>query len=290
MNLEEYFKKIGFHGPFDKPDLETLRMIHKQHVMSIPFENLSIHCGEKITMDLELIFNKLVKSKRGGWCCENNLLFSWVLRELGYNPIILGSRVFNTIKNEFNPTDTHLINKIYIDGTAYIADVSYGVSGQIWYPLELVSGKDQTQPPGVFRLIEDGDIWILEKTGRKPLVLDENFANSSLLNKSQTKRFYCFTLVPKGVDHFLKTTHCLQTDPNSLFTNKSICSLQTATGFRVLVGCTLSEVTFNYKEGVDLLDMKDIPENKVEDVLKEKFNVVLVNKLVPVNNKAAYTF
>lgn len=289
MNLEEYFKRIGFNGPFSKPDLETLNQVHKHHVMSIPFENLSIHCGEKITMDHELIFNKIVRSNRGGWCCENNLFFAGVLKEMGYNPVTLGSRVYNNTINQFGPTDSHLINKVVIDGTAYIADVSFGVSSQIWHPLELVSGKDQPQSPGVFRLIQDGDLWTLEKTGRKPLVLNEAFANSPLVDKSPTKKIYGFTLVPRGFDHFLETSHCLQTDPKSLFTNKSICSLQTATGFRALIGWTFSEVTYNNQDGFDVLDMKDISDDDVDKVLKEMFNVLLANKLVPINNKAGYT-
>lgn len=289
MNLEEYFKRIGFYGPFSKPDLETLNQVHKHHVMSIPFENLSIHCGEKITMDHELIFNKIVRSNRGGWCCENNLLFAWVLKEMGYNPVTLGSRVYNNTINQFGPKDSHLINKVVIDGTAYIADVSFGASSQIWYPLELVSGKDQPQSPGVFRLIQDGDLWTLEKTGRKPLVLNEAFTNSPLVDKSPTKKIYGFTLVPRGVDHFLETSHYLQTDPKSLFTNKSICSLQTATGFRALIGWTFSEVTYNNQDGFDVLDMKDISDDDVDKVLKEMFNVLLANKLVPINNKAGYT-
>ncbi|KAL1007470.1 hypothetical protein UPYG_G00087230 [Umbra pygmaea] len=146
MNLGEYFKRIGFHGQFSKPDLETLNQVHKHHVMSVPFENFSIHCGEKITMDLQLIFTKIVRSNRGGWCCENNFLFSWVLKEMGYNPVMLGSRVYNNTTNQFNPLESHLINKVVIDGTAYIADVSFGVSSQIWHPLELVSGWTNLNP------------------------------------------------------------------------------------------------------------------------------------------------
>ncbi|XP_071377242.1 arylamine N-acetyltransferase, pineal gland isozyme NAT-10-like [Centroberyx affinis] len=289
MNLEEYFRRIEFHGPYENPDLATLKLIHRQHIMTIPFENLSIHCGERITMDLEFIFNKIVRSGRGGWCCENNWLFAWVLRELGYNPETLGSRVFSSINNDFNPMDSHLINKVVIDGKAYVADVSFGVSSQIWEPLELVSGKEQPQASGVFRLIEKGEVWVLEKTGRKPEILSPDFSKSSLVDKKQTKTIYCFTLVPRGVDHFLETSHTLQTDPTSLFTNKSICSLQTPVGFRALIGWTYSEVTFKPEEGVDLLDMKDIPDDEVEQILREKFNLKLVNKLVPVNNKACYT-
>uniref|UniRef100_A0A3Q2T836 arylamine N-acetyltransferase n=1 Tax=Fundulus heteroclitus TaxID=8078 RepID=A0A3Q2T836_FUNHE len=169
MNLEEYFQRIGFDGPFDRVDLAALRSIHKLHVMSIPFENLSIHCGEWITMDLEAIFQKLVRSSRGGWCLENNYLFGWVLREMGFSVTMLGSRVFNSVINDFAPGEEHLINMVEIDGKAYIADVSFGVSSQIREPLELISGKDQPQAAGVFRLTDKGDIWVLEKTGRKPV-------------------------------------------------------------------------------------------------------------------------
>ncbi|XP_033474051.2 arylamine N-acetyltransferase, pineal gland isozyme NAT-10-like [Epinephelus lanceolatus] len=289
MNLEEYLERIGFHSSFDKLDLATLKLIHKLHVMSIPFENLSIHCGERITMDLEVIFNKIVRSSRGGWCFENNFLFGWVLREMGYDTTMLGSRIFSSTSNDFLPTETHLINKIIIDGKAYIADVSFGVSSQVWEPLELVSAKDQPQAAGVFRLIDKGDIWVLEKTGRKPEILNPDFAKSSLVDWKVTKQIYGFTLVPREVDHFLETNHTLQTDPASLFIRKSICSLQTPTGFRALLGWTYSEVTYKPEEGVDVFDMRNIRDDEIEQILREKFNVKLQNKLQPVNHKAWYT-
>lgn len=287
MNLEEYFERIGFHGPY-KPDLATLKLIHKKHIMTIPFENLSIHCGEKITMDLEVAFNKLVRSSRGGWCLENNFLFSWVLSKMGYDCTILAARVFNSIINDF-PMDSHLINKVVIDGKAYIADVAFGVSSQLWEPIELISGKDQPQATAVFRLSEKEGLWVLEKTCRKPKVLSPDFANSNLLAKKQTTPIYCFNLVPREADHFLEKCNELQTDPASLFTNRSICSLQTATGFRALIGWTYSEVTFKPEEGVDVYVMKNIPDDEVEQILREKFNVNLVRKLQPVNRKAYYT-
>ncbi|XP_071345022.1 arylamine N-acetyltransferase, pineal gland isozyme NAT-10-like [Trachinotus anak] len=289
MNLEEYLKRIGFHGSYEKLDLATLKLIHEQHVMSIPFENLSIHCGERIIMDLQVIFNKIVRSSRGGWCLENNFLFGWVLREMGYNTTTLGSRVFNSTLNDFSPLESHLINKVVIDGKAYITDVSFGVSSQVREPLELISGKDQPQAAGVFRLIDTGDVWVLEKTGRKPEVVNPEFANSSLINRKETKKIYCFTLVPREADHFFETNHTLQTDPSSLFTNKSIISLQTATGFRALIGWTYSEVTYKPEEGVDVLDMRDIPDDEVEQILREKFNIKLQKKPKIENKKACYT-
>ncbi|KAI7802273.1 arylamine N-acetyltransferase, pineal gland isozyme NAT-3-like [Triplophysa rosa] len=288
MDLKKYFNRIGFTGRYDKPDLDTLSTIHKLHVMNIPFENLSIHCGEKNTIDLSIIYDKIVKSSRGGWCCENNLLFSWVLREMGYKYTTLGSKVFNKFKNDFYPVDSHLINLVEIDGKPYITDVSYGVSCQMWYPLEMISGKDQPQPPGVFRLLNDRMRWVLEKTGRKQLVKDDAFAKSSLIDQRLLKTMYCFTLTPRVPDHFLEISECLQTSADSRFVLKSICSLQTPTGFRALIGWTFSEITFNPREDFDLVDMKEIPDCEMEALLREKFNVVLVNKFSPKNDKAHY--
>ncbi|XP_060767329.1 arylamine N-acetyltransferase, pineal gland isozyme NAT-10-like [Neoarius graeffei] len=288
MDLQEYFRRIGFSGVFKKPDLATLRTVHKLHVMSIPFENLSIHCGERNTMDLQIIFEKIVRNHRGGWCCENNLLFSWVLREMGYKYITLGSKVFNTLKNDFDPFDGHLINMVEIEGKPYITDVSFGVSYQIRYPLEMIAGKDQQQPAGIFRLLNDGEKWTLEKTGRKPLIQNEAFTKSSLVDKQLTKKIYSFVLTPCGIDHFVSTSEYLQTNPESLFVQKSICSLQTPTGFRTLVGWTYSEVTFNPEEDTDIIEMRDVADSEIETILKEKFNIVLVDKLTPINNKAAF--
>uniref|UniRef100_A0AAY5EBB4 arylamine N-acetyltransferase n=1 Tax=Electrophorus electricus TaxID=8005 RepID=A0AAY5EBB4_ELEEL len=288
MDLKDYFRRIGFSGRYEKPDLATLSTVHKLHVLSIPFENLSIHCGEKITMDLQVIYDKIVHSHRGGWCCENNFLFSWVLREMGYKYTTLSSKVFNLVKNEFNPKDTHLINLVEIDGKPYISDVSFGVWGQLWHPIEMIAGKDQPQPAGVFCLLNDGERWTLEKTGRKPLVLNEAFANCSLVNKCLTKTMYSFTLTPRRHDYFLETVEYLQTSPESLFTKKSICSLQCPTGFRALIGWTYCEVTFKPEDDVDIIDMKDIPDGEVEIVLREKFNITLLNNLTPKNQIAAY--
>ncbi|XP_028293823.1 arylamine N-acetyltransferase, pineal gland isozyme NAT-10-like [Gouania willdenowi] len=291
MNLEEYFERIGFHGYFGKPDLATLKLIHKLHVMSIPFENLNIHCGETMTMDIVIIYDKIVKGKRGGWCLENNSLFGWVMREMGYDCVTLGSRVFESIQNQFGPDETHLIHKVMIDGQAYIADVSFGVSYQVWEPLELISEKEQPQAAGIFYLRKEEDVWVLEKTARKQQVVNPEFINSSLLSKEQEskKKIYCFTLEPRHAHHFFEVNQKLQTDPTSLFIKKSICSLQTPTGFKALIGLIYSEVTFKPDEGVDVFEMRNITESEIEKILREHFNVKLQNKLLPTNKKTSYT-
>ncbi|XP_061670681.1 arylamine N-acetyltransferase, pineal gland isozyme NAT-10-like [Syngnathoides biaculeatus] len=289
MNLEEYFQRIGFQAPRNKADFATLKLIHRCHIMSICFENLDMHCGGRMVTDIDVIFDKIVRRGRGGWCMENNLLLSWVLREMGYDVTVLAARVFNRSIGDFSSMENHLINRVVLDGKSYIEDVSFGVSWQLWEPLELVSGKDQVQVPGTFRLTDKHDLWVLEKTGRKPEILNPDFANSNLLTRETTRTLYCFNLTPRDARHFTEANHILQTDPTSLFINKSICSLQTPTGFRALIGWTYSEVTFQAERGVDVYDMKDVPCDEIESLLREKFNIRLPNKLQPVNNPHKYT-
>ncbi|KAM9816997.1 arylamine N-acetyltransferase, pineal gland isozyme NAT-10 [Neosynchiropus ocellatus] len=281
MNLQEYFQRIGFQGSYDKPDLATLREIHKHHILSIPFENLSMHSGERNVVDLEVAFDKLVRRRRGGWCFENNHLFSWVLRELGYDTTILSSKVFSNNINDFEELDGHLIMKVLIDGKAFICDVSYGIMSQLWYPLELISGKDQPQPPGVFRLMDMGDFWVLERNRRVPKVLNPEFNTSSLVDKKDIVTIYRFTMTPRVANHFLEPNEQHQNDPKSLFSKLSICSLQTQTGFRALIGWSYSEVTFLPEEGASVFDIRYVADDEIEKVLREKFNIVLKNRLQP---------
>ncbi len=120
------------------------------------------------------------------------------------------------------------------------------------------------------------------------MIKDKAYAHSSLIDRRLTKKMYCFPLTPREKEHFAETLHCLQTRPDSRFVLKSICSLQMPNGFRALIGWTYSEITYNPEENCDMVDMKEIPDCEIEAVLKEKFNVVLVNNFTPKNKKANY--
>ena len=45
MNVDAYLERIGYRGPL-APTAETLRRLHVAHLLTVPFENLSIHAGE----------------------------------------------------------------------------------------------------------------------------------------------------------------------------------------------------------------------------------------------------
>lgn len=289
MKLKEYFARISYKGPPRPLDLKTLTAILQCHIRSVPFENLNLHSGETIELGLEAAFQKIVKNHRGGWCLENNLLLSWVLQTMGYDVTLLGSHVYNPQEKKFDEAMNHLLIKVVIDGKAYTVDGGFGIAYQMWQPLELVSGTDQPQKPGIFRLTEDNGEWYFEKIKRK--VYSSDSENKSLYFDSpedlSCKKIYSFTLKPRTIEEFREQNTMLQTAPDSLFVKKSICSLQTTTGFRVLIGWTLTETKYDYKDNMDLIERTTLTDEEVEKTLKEKFNIRLKKKLVPINESLA---
>ncbi|XP_073462009.1 arylamine N-acetyltransferase, pineal gland isozyme NAT-10-like isoform X1 [Aquarana catesbeiana] len=289
MDINKYLSRLGYKGSCKLANKETLFEIMHHHVMAIPFENLSVHCGEPISLDIESTFQKLVMKQRGGWCSEQNHLLFWALRTIGYDVVMLAAYVYQPHLDEYNPIATHLLLKVTIDSKTYIADTGYGSSLQIWQPLELTSGVDQLQTPGIFRLTESKGMWFLDKIRRKQVVSDGSFSETELLDKLSYRKIHYFTLQERTIDYFLESCKFHQTSPKSAFFNKSVCSLQFSHGVRTLVGWTYTETKYNYRKGVDLVELKTLQNDEVEKVLKEKFGIVLESQLVVVNNSGSYT-
>ncbi|KFP80933.1 PREDICTED: arylamine N-acetyltransferase, pineal gland isozyme NAT-3-like [Apaloderma vittatum] len=283
MDIKEYFKRISYQGSYDKPDLVTLMDIFQHHIRAVPFENLSIHCGESIELDLEATYNKIVRKNRGGWCMENNHILSWVLKTLGYDITLLGARVYFPEISAYADEMDHLLLKVVLDGKSYIVDGGFGMTYQMWQPMELISGKDQPQTPGVFRFLEESGVWYFEKVKRKQLVPNQSISTSHNVEEEVCRPIYLFTLQPRDIEEFRTCNTDLQTAPDSICVTKSICSLQTADGIRALVGWKLTEIKFNYKDNMDLVEIRMLADEEMEKTLKEKFNVTLDKKFVPIN-------
>lgn len=289
MDIEEYFERIGYKNSGNKLDLETLTDILQHQLRAVPFENLNIHCGESMELDLETIFDHIVRRKRGGWCLQVNHLLYWALTTMGFQTTMLGGYVYNTPANKYSNGMIHLLLQVTISGKNYIADAGFGRSYQMWQPLELISGKDQPQVPGIFRLMEKEGIWYLDQIRREQHIPNEEFLNSDLLEKNNYRKIYSFTLEPRTIEDFESVNTFLQTSPSTLFTSKSVCSLQTPEGVHCLVGFTLTYRRFNYKDNVDLVEFKTLNEEEVEQVLKTIFNISLEGKLVPKHGDHFFT-
>lgn len=159
-NLEAYLDRIGFSGR-PAADLATLRELHRLHPRSIPFENLSPFLGEPVFLDAGALQDKLVTRRRGGWCFEQNLYFSHVLRALGFEVKTLAARVRWNVPAGVTTARSHMLVLVTVDGVRHIADVGFG-GLVLTAPLRLEAGVEQQTPHEVHRLMPSGDAFTLE--------------------------------------------------------------------------------------------------------------------------------
>ena len=82
MDVDAYLQRIGTERPA-APTLDALAELALAHLYSVPFENLDIAAGRRLSVELEAIHDKVVTRRRGGFCYELNGLFAGLLRALG---------------------------------------------------------------------------------------------------------------------------------------------------------------------------------------------------------------
>jgi N-hydroxyarylamine O-acetyltransferase len=161
MSLDAYFQRIGYtSGPL-AATLETLCALHLHHVQAIAFENLDPLSGRPVKLDLGSLEGKLLHAMRGGYCYEQNLLFSHVLQELGFRVTGLAARViWNAPEGAIRPC-THMLLRVELSDGPYIADVGFG--GQtLTAPIRLVTNITQPTPHEPFRLVDQEGDFVLQ--------------------------------------------------------------------------------------------------------------------------------
>jgi len=261
LNSAEYTAYLErIHFPIaegsPKPSLHLLQRLHEAHLLTVPFENLSIHYGEPIVLQADKLFHKIVSQRRGGFCYELNGLFARLLQHFGFEVTLLSAGVANDA-GIFGPEFDHLTLLIHqLEGADWLADVGFGASFRL--PLRFEADMEQVDVDGKkYRLQRENEnqrtSWILQQ-------LHENTWQSQ----------YRFTLQSHELDDFTEMCHYQQTSPESHFTQKRICSLATPTG-RITLSDLLLITT---KEGQRSERML-ASEEEYREVLKQRFEVVL---------------
>ena len=83
-DVNAYLGRINYRDS-TTANLNTLRAIHRAHLLTVPFENLDIALGRKIALDEEALTRKIVERRRGGFCYELNGAFAALLRSLRFH-------------------------------------------------------------------------------------------------------------------------------------------------------------------------------------------------------------
>ncbi|QBQ99994.1 arylamine N-acetyltransferase family protein [Paraburkholderia pallida] len=133
FDLDRYFARIGYDGE-RKASLDVLRALHRLHPRAIAFENLDPFAGRRVSVAPPDVFDKLVASRRGGYCFEHNTVLAHALMQLGFRIEPLAARVlFGRPAGTITPR-THMLLRVHVDGAAWLADVGFG-SASLCAPL-----------------------------------------------------------------------------------------------------------------------------------------------------------
>lgn len=233
----DYLDRIGVQRP-PRADAETLRVLHAAHLTRVPFENLSIHLGEPISLEPHALRDKIIDRRRGGFCYELNGLFARLLDALGYRVELLAARVWGG--QAFGPPLDHLALGVQCESECederWLADVGFGAHSL--YPLRVEHGLDQDDPGGRFGVERaphgDLDVW-----------------RDGVLQ-------YRVEAHPRTLAEFEAMCWYQQNSPRSHFTRNVVCSLQTTTGRVTLSGDRLVRTVHARKEETRLADDTEI--------------------------------
>ena len=249
MNSTNYLKRIGLGGDDITLDGAGLARLQRQHLLSIPFENLDIHWKRPIVLDTERFFRKIVEGGRGGFCYELNGLFNELLSSIGFKTHLVSARVSTGDGNFSNEYDHAAIIAEAGDGE-YLVDVGFGAftAG----PLTMVLNTEQEDATGtyVIRKHEDGYLVILKK------------------GAGDWNAEYAFKPVARELAEFAGMCDFHQTSPESHFTRGKVCSLMTADGRK-----TLTDKKFIVTSGKERLETDIGPEAEFEDILEQEFGI-----------------
>jgi N-hydroxyarylamine O-acetyltransferase len=252
MDIEAYLRRIQYDGPRD-PSPATLRCLHRQHLFTVPFENLDIALGNPIHLAPDLLYDKIVLRRRGGYCYELNGLFHDLLQSLGFAVCLLSAQVRRE-DGGFGPDFDHMLLKVTLDGP-WLADVGFGES--FVDPLPLRPGARQTENGKLFGVANQNGYWELFKQdneGRVPL--------------------YRFTDVPRRRSDFESMNRYQQASPESGFTRRRICTMPTPDGRITLSGMRLVASKAGARQEKILSG-----ENALRECLKKQFAIELADNV-----------
>ncbi len=246
MNKKSYFDRIEIRKTEIAADLENLKLLQRQHLLTVPFENLDIHWKRPIVLNDKCFYDKIIVEKRGGFCYELNGLFYELLAEIGFQSKIISAKVSKG-NGDFGAEYDHLAIITQIENDEYLVDVGFG--DFIAEPLKFVLDVEQTDDNGVFLI-------------RK---FDENYFEVVKKDGDLWKSECIFTPLKRDLEEFTEMCRFHQTSPESHFTRGKVCSLMTTGGRKTLTDGKFVE-TINKQK-------KEIAVNS-----DEQFNQILADE------------
>lgn len=249
MDIKAYLQRINYRGSLS-PVAGTLRDLQIAHLLTVAFENLSIHANEPVVIQEESLFDKIVLRRRGGFCYELNGLFAALLRELGFDVSMLSAGVARP-DGSFGPDFDHMTLLVRLEDR-WLVDVGFGDSFR--EPLLIDDRSVQPQGARSYRIDAEGDHFTL-------MASDQG---------DEWKPQYLFTLRPYQYADYEEMCRYHQTSPLSHFTQRRICSMALPNGRVTLSGRRLITTS-----GVERQEQELADEDEYALALKKHFDITM---------------
>lgn len=92
--IDAYLERIGVsRAEIGALDADSLSRIAAAHAAAVPFENTRTHRGERISVRIEDVLERLVERREGGVCYELNGGLGWLLAQLGADVRLIAAQV-----------------------------------------------------------------------------------------------------------------------------------------------------------------------------------------------------
>ncbi|GGJ13571.1 arylamine N-acetyltransferase family protein [Streptomyces brasiliensis] len=266
--VDAYLRRFGAVRPVE-PTAEALRELHLRHLRAVPFENLSIHLGEEIVLEEKHLLNKLVGARRGGFCYELNGAFAMLLAALGFDVVLLAARVYGEEERLGMPYDHLALRVGTVDGSRWLADIGFGAHSH--YPLAFDERAEQSDPGGVFRIVESGPD--AAGAGGRGVGVGPGAAGVVDLDVLRDgKPQYRLEVRPRVLEDFVVGAWWHSTSPLSHFVRSTVCSRVAEDGGRItLSGRALTVTTPDGKREVCEL----AADEEVLATYRERFGIAL---------------
>lgn len=232
MNIDQYLSVLGLERR--APTLTFLNDLIAAHLRTISFNNLAVYFrpGQILNLELEALFEKVVLNREGGYCFENNKVFFFLLKTLGYEVRPLAARVLYGQSGDV--PRTHRMTVVTLDGVRFLADVGFGrFTPPIAVPLESLQLD-------TFSIEKRGDIYLLQ-----------------VQKEEESLALYAFDEGHYQESDFVVANYYTNTHPNSKFVKNLVLSRREGDVVELINGKTYSRITGNGREDKEIINSEE---------------------------------
>jgi arylamine N-acetyltransferase len=236
----------SLHKAARSSPLSTLSTLMKLHLAAIPWGSLKIHYSPSHSLPLsppDQLFNKLITRRLGGYCMEQNLFFSHILRSLGYEVYLSGARISLAVNAPPERTDAekdgymgfeHMVIFALIEEGGeernYVVDVGYGAFNAL-EPILLKEGEECICQPGTIgRLVRRPVAASSLRRKTEMWVFQNKFVGKDDVGEDGWTNAYCFGEMEWFQTDFEVSSYRTSMDPTSWFRREFLLTRMIARG------------------------------------------------------------